>query len=179
MDELIPAASPLPLAHGGFINEIKWKQFDLNIFFTYSLGRHILKIYDDIAIKPNITGDPITLDIRKASTWTGPDSQNSDYPRAIFYKNLGEQYTGRYDCDIEKINMIRLKQLTLGYNLHERIAQKLGLSGARLFITGENLFMLTNYSGLDPEIVNLTSGLDYLSGYPLPRKLTIGLTVNF
>lgn len=173
------AASPLPLAHGGFINEIKWKQFDLNIFFTYSLGRHILKIYDDIAIKPNITGDPITLDIRKASTWTGPDSQNSDYPRAIFYKNLGEQYTGRYDCGIEKINMIRLKQLTLGYNLHERIAQKLGLSGARLFITGENLFMLTNYSGLDPEIVNLTSGLDYLSGYPLPRKLTIGLTVNF
>ena len=75
--------------------------------------------------------------------------------------------------------MIRLKQLTLGYNLHERIAQKLGLSGARLFITGENLFMLTNYSGLDPEIVNPTSGLDYLSGYPLPRKLTIGLTVNF
>ena len=75
--------------------------------------------------------------------------------------------------------MIRLKQLTLGDNLHERIAQKLGLSGARLFITGENLFMLTNYSGLDPEIVNLTSGLDYLSGYPLPRKLTIGLTVNF
>ncbi|WP_279109332.1 SusC/RagA family TonB-linked outer membrane protein [Butyricimonas virosa] len=173
------AASPLPVAHGGFINELKWKQFDLNIFFTYSLGRHILKIYDDNAVQPNINGGPITFDIRKINAWTGPDSQNPDYPRAILYKNLGEQYSGLYDCDIEKVNMVRLKQLTLGYNLHERIAKKLGLSGARLFITGENLLLWTNYSGLDPEIVNLTSGRDYLSGYPLPRKFTVGLTVNF
>ena len=146
------AASPLPVAHGGFINELKWKQFDLNIFFTYSLGRHILKIYDDNAVQPNINGGPITFDIRKINAWTGPDSQNPDYPRAILYKNLGEQYSGLYDCDIEKVNMVRLKQLTLGYNLHERIAKKLGLSGARLFITGENLLLWTNYSGLDPEI---------------------------
>ncbi len=75
MDELIPVINtmqpvPFPWLTVDLSMKIKWKQFDLNIFFTYSLGRHILKIYDDIAIKPNITGDPITLDIRKASTWT-------------------------------------------------------------------------------------------------------------
>ena len=92
---------------------------------------------------------------------------------------VGEQYSGYYDCDIEKVNMIRLKQLTLGYNLHERIVKKLGLTSARLFLTGENLLLLTNYSGPDPEIVDITSGIDQLQSYPLPRKFTVGLTINF
>ena len=97
---------------------------------------------------------------------------------AMMYR-VGEQYSGYYDCDIEKVNMIRLKQLTLGYNLHERIVKKLGLTSARLFLTGENLLLLTNYSGLDPEIVDITSGIDQLQSYPLPRKFTVGLTINF
>lgn len=177
--DLYPAASPLPVAHGGFINEIRWRQFDLNIFFTYSLGRHILKVYDDQALSINTDGNPITQDIRNMNSWTGPDSKNPDYPRLIQYPSLGEQFSGKYDCDIEKVNLLRLKQLTLGYNLHERIAKKLGLSGARVFVTGENVFLWTNYSGLDPEIVNITEGIDGLGGYPLPRKFTIGLTVNF
>ena len=172
------AASPLPLAHGGFINEIKWKQFDINIFFIYSLGRHILRVYDDFEINPSTSGGALNLDIRKVTSWTGPDSKNPDYPRLIRHAE-DTQFKGRYDCDIEKVNMLRLKQLTLGYNLHERFAKKIGLNGARIFITGENLLLLTNYKGLDPEIVDLMSGIDNLNGYPLPRKFTVGLTVNF
>lgn len=172
------AASPLPLAHGGFINEISWKQFDLNIFFTYSLGRHIIKVFDDQSLTPSTEGRPITVDLNKIHSWS-ETNPNADYPRLIKYDSLDDQYTGLFDCDIEKVNMLRLKQLTLGYNLHERIVKKLGLSSARIFLTGENLFLWTNYSGLDPEIVNITSGIDGLSGYPLPRKFTVGLTVNF
>lgn len=171
------AASPLPIAHGGFINEIKWKQFDLNIFFTYSLGRHILKVYDDMALSPNPDATPITNDVRKINSWTGPDSKNPEYPLLSIHKT--DQYSGRYDCDIETVNLIRLKQLTLGYNLHDHIAKKIGLQGLRVFITGENLFLLTNYSGFDPEIVKINEGVDGLNSYPLPRKFTIGLTVNF
>ena len=48
-----------------------------------------------------------------------------------------------------------------------------------MFITGENLFLLTNYSGLDPELVNPTQGVDNMGSYPLPRKFTVGLSVNF
>lgn len=47
------AESPLPLAHGGFINQLRWKNFDLNIFFNYSLGRHIVKVYDDVSMTAN------------------------------------------------------------------------------------------------------------------------------
>lgn len=173
------AASPLPLAHGGFANEIRWKQFDLNIFFVYSFGRHILKVYDDRALNvdPNEMR-PKFIDLNKVNAWTGPDSKNPDYPRLISY-NLNDQFSGLYDDDIQKVNMLRLKQLTLGYNLHERFAKKIGLSGARVFLTAENLFLLTNYDGPEPEIVNITDGIDGLSGYPLPRKFTVGLTINF
>lgn len=67
------------------------------------------------------------------------------------YTELKNQFSGVYDTAIEKVHMLRLKQLTLGYNLDRQIAGKIGLSGARLFMTMENLFLLTNYSGLDPE----------------------------
>lgn len=173
------AASPLPLVHGGFVNEIRWKQFDLNIFFIYSLGRHILNVSDDYSLNVDPSEmRPMFVDINKINAWTGSDSKNPDYPRLISY-NLNDQFSGNYDCDIEKVNMLRLKQLTLGYNLHERFAKRVGLSGARVFLTAENLFLLTNYSGPEPEIVNITSGIDSYNGYPLPRKFTVGLTINF
>ena len=46
-------------------------------------------------------------------------------------------------------------------------------------MTAENLFLLTNYSGIDPELIDPTNGMDNLTSYPLPRKFTVGLTVNF
>lgn len=173
------AASPLPLAYGGFTNEIRWKQFDLNIFFNYSIGRHILKQYDDLSLSPKSGPGPIMADLSEVTFWEGPHTPNADYPHLQLYEKNESQFLGKYDCDIEKVNMIRLKQLTLGYNLHDQAVKRLGITGARIFLTMENLFMLTNYSGLDPEIVDITSGLDNLSSYPLPRKFSVGLTLNF
>ena len=49
----------------------------------------------------------------------------------------------------------------------------------RLFISGENLFTWTNYSGIDPEIVDIRTGVDEARNYPLARKFTIGLTLKF
>lgn len=172
------AASPLPLAHGGFTNRLQWKGFDLNIFFNYSIGRHIIKAYDDRSMEVKASSFPIFADLKKANVWTGPES-NPDYPKAQMYMYLKDQYTGRYDCDIEKVNFIRLKQITLGYNLNEKITKKLKLQSARVFVTGENLFMLSNYSGVDPELVDPTQGVDFMGTYPLPRKFTVGLSVNF
>ena len=177
-DDVYFAESPLPLAHGGFINQLRWKNFDLNIFFNYSLGRHIVKIYDDLSMTVNGTAKPLFVDINDVDIWTGAGSK-ADYPKSQMYVYLLNQTSGRYDCDIENVSFLRLKQLTLGYNVGERVLNKLKISSARLFITGENLFLLTNYSGLDPELVNPTQGRDNLGSYPLPRKFTVGLSVNF
>lgn len=80
---------------------------------------------------------------------------------------------------LENVNYLRLKSLTLGYNVPVKVLKNIGLSGARIFFTGENLFMWTNYSGLDPETVDITSGQDNMGSYPLARKFTFGLTINF
>lgn len=149
------AESPLPLAHGGFINQLRWKNFDLNIFFNYSLGRHIVKVYDDVSMTANGSAKPLFVDVNDVKIWTEAGSK-ADYPKSQVYAYLMNQTSGRYDCDIENVSFLRLKQLTLGYNVGERVLNKLKISGARIFVTGENLFLLTNYSGLDPELVNPT-----------------------
>ena len=124
--------------------------------------------------------DPITnLPKDLKDRWQKPGDE-ADYPRI---ESAYAGYTGQYDAftdkDIETVGFVRLKQLTLGYNLNENVSKKFGLSSARIYVTAENLFLLSNYSGLDPEIVSIFDGIDALGSYPLPRKFTIGLSVNF
>ena len=57
--------------------------------------------------------------------------------------------------------------------------QKCGLDELRIFASGENLYTFTNYSGIEPEIVDIRNGKDVGSSYPLARKLTLGLTLKF
>lgn len=179
-DDRIYAASPLPIAHGGIASELKWRNLDLNLHFNYSIGRNIMKIYDDFKLASGASGNALLVDPDKVNSWTGPNS-NPDYPFQMDHGIVGHstQYSGAFESSIEKVNLIRLKQLTIGYNLEERIVKKLRLKSLRVFLTAENLFLLTNYSGIDPEIVNIMDGTDNLRSYPLPRKFTIGLTVNF
>ena len=89
------------------------------------------------------------------------------------------QFDGDIDSNIEKVSYLRLKQLTLSYTLPAKITKALRLTEGRIYFTGENLFLLTNYSGLDPEIVNPATGKDNGTMYPLNRKLTLGLNFKF
>ena len=57
--------------------------------------------------------------------------------------------------------------------------QKCGLDELRIFASGENLYTFTNYSGIEPEIVDIRNGEDVGSSYPFARKLTLGLTLKF
>ena len=61
----------------------------------------------------------------------------------------------------------------------EKWLKKLFVKGVNLYVSGENLFLLTNYSGLDPEIVNPYTGKDTGDQYPLNRKVTFGVKLKF
>mgnify|MGYP002704010127 FL=1 len=63
--------------------------------------------------------------------------------------------------------------------MSKKLSKKIGFSGVRLFFTAENLFYLSNYSGDNPEVVDIYTGVDNGSNYPLPRKYSVGLTLNF
>ena len=118
-------------------------------------------------------------DYRHVDYWQKPGDQ-SKYPISTV---SGQSYLGQFGADvdssIEKVYYIRLKQLTFGYNVPKDWMKKIYLEGARLFFTVENLFLLTNYSGIDPEVVSPYLGYDNFMNYPLARKLTLGLTLKF
>lgn len=86
---------------------------------------------------------------------------------------------GVLGSQVETVNYVKMKQLTIGYNLPSHWCKKIKLDNVRVFFTGENLFTITGYSGEDPEVVSIFSGIDNYRAYPLARKLTLGLTVNF
>lgn len=84
---------------------------------------------------------------------------------------------------VEDGSYIRLQNITLGYNLPKTITNRLKLQTARLFITGQNVFTLTKYTGYNPEVNlydnnALTPGIDY-GTYPLNKTFSIGLNLNF
>jgi len=86
---------------------------------------------------------------------------------------------------IEDASYLRLSTLTIGYTLPRSITQKVSIQNLRIYATGGNLFCLTRYSGLDPEVDSVTSsgnfptpGVDF-SSYPRARTFTLGLSVTF
>lgn len=165
--DIYPAASPVTLVSGGWTNELTWRNFDLSVLFVYGLGRHIVNLR-----RGNILEEVKMVDVRKYSFWE-KEGDNTDLPRR------GATITPYTRSNIEKVHQLSLKQLTLGYNFSTALAKKLYFSGIRAFFTVENMFYLSNYSGENPEIVNVYTGIDVGNAYPLPRKWTFGLTLNF
>ena len=176
-EDMYYAGSALPVAYGGIANELKWKGFDLNLMLTYSLGRKMIDMYmaPSLALNKNFT--PIFSNYLGKTIWQKPGDV-TDYPSLEGGGYTG-QYSGLVDSRIERVNYMRVKQLTIGYNVPKKLVIRLHLDGVRVFFTGENLLLWTNYSGVDPEVVDPTSGMDYGMNYPLARKLTLGLTVKF
>lgn len=179
-EDLYFAGSTLPAVYGGIGSEVKWKQFDLSVLFNYSLGRRIINSFRKGSlnfVSQNLGA--VFEDYRNMTFWE-KEGDTPDYPIIDVASSVyNGQFDARTDDNIEKVNYLRLNQLTIGYNLPNHIAQRIHLQGVRVFFTGENLFLWTNYSGLDPENVDVLKGYDNLDSYPSARKVTLGLTVKF
>ncbi|MCF8715590.1 SusC/RagA family TonB-linked outer membrane protein [Joostella atrarenae] len=175
--------SPLPKATGGFNNDITWRNFNLNFLFTYTLSKSIINAVPYTAYtnsrSPGLSR--LFFDVDDVDFWSeaGYAEAGESYDPFFPTANLGygPQSDPMVDTNIETVNYVRLKRLNLSYNFNENWMKKIGMESARVFFTAENLFLLTNYSGLDPEAVPY-SGVDTLDNYPLPRIYTLGFTIN-
>ncbi|MGS2740606.1 SusC/RagA family TonB-linked outer membrane protein [Sinomicrobium sp. M5D2P17] len=156
-------------------NTFTYKNFDLNVFFQASVGGDVL----NYTLLELASGDSnATTEVLKA--WT-PENTDTNVPAAaVREKRISSRfvYDGSY---------VRLKNLSLGYSLPERILEKLGFQKIRFFMSGQNLLTFTNYPGADPEVnyrnnnderSNTFLGLDYGS-YPNVRSLTMGVNLKF
>jgi TonB-linked SusC/RagA family outer membrane protein len=156
-----------------------YKNFDLTLFFQGVYGNKIFN-----AEKIILEGMPRLFnagtDVLRA--WT-PTNTNTDIPRAIAGDpNSNVRPSTRW---IESGSYLRMKSLSFGYNVPAnflKAATNNGVSKLRIYVSSLNLFTITKYTGLDPEIGSrngtLTNGIDY-GQYPTPRTLQVGLQVTF
>jgi hypothetical protein len=161
-----------PIHFGGFNNTLKYKNFDLNIFFQWSYGN---ELFNESKLRENGLQPAfnVTNDYYK-DYWSETNPSNR-------YPGLGQVPVVASSYFVEDGSFLRLKTLGFGYNIPAKVLKKSGLSFVRLSVTATNLITWTNYSGLDPEVNSfnpLFRGLDRFA-YPRPRTLAFGLNVRF
>ncbi|WP_158861081.1 SusC/RagA family TonB-linked outer membrane protein [Lunatibacter salilacus] len=168
--------SALPWNFGGLSNTFIYGPFSLEVFFQYQYGN--LGFNQDLynlAQAGSIGQDNQTVD--QIYFWRTPgDITNTPKPYEGGRVPGHSGYQQFSTKQISDASYIRLKQVTLDYNVPASILQKVGIEQAKVFVQGLNLWTLTKYNGLDPEVNSL--GSTY-GTYPNSRQITAGLNLNF
>lgn len=156
---------PNPKFIGGLNIWMGYGSFDLSLFFSGMVRQawNSQKNWTDFSTFWGNHG----RNLLKA--WNPNENFNSDIP-ALSVLNLNNERRSS-DYFIEDGSYIKLKVLTLGWNLPYEWAQKCKMKGLRLYIQGQNLFTITKYSGPDPEVLNYS--------YPMPKQFVFGASVTF
>ena len=176
--DLYYVGSTIPAAFGGITSRLNWKGIALNIVMNYTIHRKMINIVKGSAFGFMAAPKVLMNNSNKISYWEKP-GDDTEFP-SLEFADAGYigQFDGNIDSKVENVNFIRLKQLTLSYLIPEKCFKN-KIKGLRVFMTGENLFLISNYSGIDPEMVNPYTGKDLGDQYPLNRKFTIGFNLNF
>lgn len=183
--------SPLPKFQFGFNNSFTYKDFDLNIFFSGSYGN---KVFNQLTISQTYSGNntnyfKAVMDYARVA-YLDPNGPHDDINNA-YVSNPNTKIPGLRndntnqnlrpsDLYIEDGSFIRCKNVTLGYRLPERLLSKAHIRSLRVYATVSNAFIITKYSGMDPEIGSwnpLQAGWDG-GYYPQPRTFTFGVNLN-
>lgn len=159
---------PLPKVNVGFSTSFTYKNFDASTSFYGAFGHYI---YNNTANAYFFKGAFLGGRNTTEEAATSPQAQGDPNSPSTKY--------------LEKGDFLRMGNLTFGYTFTGSIVEKLKVKSARLFVNGSNLFIITNYSGTDPEVDTDKSlngvpsaGMEYLS-YPRERSLGVGLNVTF
>jgi len=167
-----------PKLFGGFNTYLSYKGFDLSATFGYSIGGLSYNYFRQEYDSDGTYTDRNQMKLQDGwSRWEKP-GDNATHPIAKYNnQDKGNNASSRY---LEKNDFLRLRALTVGYNLD---LAKYKLNNVRLFLSGENLFTITNYSGVDPEMsINDSGAVLNTAGpsiYPATRKFMFGLNVTF
>ncbi|GAB3498909.1 TonB-dependent receptor [Spirosoma knui] len=175
----VVVGSPLPKWTGGITNTFSYKGISLSVFFNgvfgkknnfYGVGRYSSA---NGRFEDNQT-------VNQLAAWT-PENPNTDVPEARLYFNNGAQSSSRFVVDG---SFVRLRTVTLSYNLPKTLINKAKLNTVRLFVSGQNLLTFTNYPGWDPEVnadyivSNIAQGYDFYTA-PQARTITGGINIGF
>ncbi|MBO0324116.1 TonB-dependent receptor [Muricauda sp. CAU 1633] len=178
-DDRTVVGKALPDFEYGLNLNFGYKGFDMTAFFAGVTGNSIFneqkwwsQRYDDNA--NYLVGDVF---------WTGEGTSNLiPRPQHLDSSLNPTQNSDRY---VEKGDYFRLKNLQIGYSFPEAVISKLSLNKLRLYMTGQNLFTITDYSGYDPEVVGANGNGDFLNrgfdngNFPSLRTGILGIQIGF
>jgi TonB-linked SusC/RagA family outer membrane protein len=163
-DDRVVVGTRDPKFYGGFTSDLVYKNFSLNTVFTYNYGgKRISGLYEGFMNGSGMSAAHKDM----LNRWT-PTNTNTNVPRA--YNGGGRYGIQDVDLGVQDASFLRLSALTLAYNVPNELLTKLKMENVRVYFTGSNLFLLTNYKGYDPE------GGD---SYPMSRMFVTGINIGF
>jgi hypothetical protein len=177
-DDRVHIGNPNPDFTYGLNLGLTWKNFDLTAFFFGSQGNDIFNYnrwWTDFW--PSFQGQK-SKDLLYNS-WT-ENNKGATTPKASNASNFSTN-TQSVSYYVEDGSFFKLKTLQLGFTLPKNVIEGIGIGDVRLYVQGTNLFTLTKYSGLDPDLNNGWDGafgVD-LGNYPVLKQYLVGLHVGF
>lgn len=164
--------NPTPKFTYGMSADFKYKGFDLSLFIAGSYGNDIY----NATVRYDFTY--VNRPVSVLNRWTGPGTSNFEPRASLTDPNQNARVSDRF---IEDGSFIRLKNLQLGYTLPESALSRMNFQKVRFYLSAQNLFTFTKYSGLDPEIGaynGLEIGIDR-GFYPQARTILGGVSLVF
>ena len=165
-------ANPKFFGGGGF--QVRYKQFTLTTFFY---GRYGQKVINGARISLENMRGKGNQSTAVLHRWRA-EGDDTDIPRALY--GMGYNYLGS-DRFVEDASFLRLKTLSISYNVPKKWLKKLGVNKLNVFATGYDLFTWTSYKGQDPEVTmpSATSLVKDNSTTPVTRRFSFGLNLDF
>jgi TonB-linked SusC/RagA family outer membrane protein len=172
--------NPLPKYVGGWSNTFNYKGFTLDVLLTYQAGFYVYYGTDaglhDQRFWNNAT------DMLAGSAWLAPGETGKKWARPVFNDNVSNGSAMPMDINVFKGDFVKLRNVSLSYSLPGYLLQRIGLSSARVYVTGQNLAIFSKYPGPDPEVSsngNSTSGQGVdRNTTPNARTITVGLNLG-
>lgn len=182
-DDRTIIGNPHPDLTGGINIGINWRDWDLSTYLYYSIGNDLYAHYQYYTYWGNLSN--VYSRDRVQNAWHPETNPNGTLPMWVSGDTAPET-TLSHSGYIQDGSFLRMQTLTLGYSLPKSIVSKVNLSRVRIYAQLANVFTLTGYEGLDPEVRSnngdssndMMKGIDYGS-YGMPKQYLIGLNVEF
>lgn len=172
--ERVIAGNPFPDLMAGLTNSFSYKKFDLSFSFQGEWGA---SVFNSAGKFQEANGDWFdNQDRSQLRRWQKPGDV-TDVPRAELVAGNGTEDSTRY---LKSTDYIRLKNLTLGYNVPKKYNNIAGISSARVYLSGFNLLTFTDYDGYDPESRSDAGGVGQVFySAPAAKTISIGVDLSF
>ncbi|SKB54679.1 TonB-linked outer membrane protein, SusC/RagA family [Sphingobacterium nematocida] len=184
--DLVVVGNAQPKMTGGINTNLRYKGFSLTTQLSYTYKRDVINAA--LAAQMASYGTPFgksggrkesaLLPLDRYDFWT-TYGQIAGLPNPFDYQRTAiRPFRANQTLFMEDGSYLKINYVTLGYNFPRQWTERYNVTSARVYVTGNNLYTFSNYSGPNPELVT-SSGYDRTDGYPTARSFTLGLSLQF